>query len=576
MTVLSKWGEALDVNHPLPEYPRPQFRRKQWLNLNGMWEYQIVKGNQDTVPDGWKPICVPFALGSALSQTNENLSPGETLWYRRYFAWKPDEGRVMLNFEAVDQTCIVYVNGVEAGRHFGGYAPFSIDITHLIKYQNTLMVRVKDASDQGVCAFGKQRINPKGIWYTPTAGIWGTVWLEQLPVHAVEDLKITPDFDHHQVFLELAGPFHQARIIVSARDGSFHHEGLTEDGHYVVPMDDFHAWSVNDPFLYDVEILTEDDDVQSYFGMRSFTSCHDGSGHIRFALNHQPLFLSGLLDQGYSCDGMYTYPSEEAMKYELSAVKAMGFNMLRKHVKQENRRWYYLCDTMGILVMQDMPDGGNTFSFWTHQALPMIGIRTMNDGNYRRFGRESEDSRQMYMHELDEMLDTLYNCVSIFAWVPFNEGWGQFDSSQVTDHIADYDTTRLIDSASGWHDQGCGDFNSRHVYFHAFHVPRLDQRILLLSEFGGYAYLEYGHSNADKLFGYRKFRDKRDLDLAVNALYEHDILANIDHGLAGCIYTQLSDVETECNGLLTADRRVVKIDMKKMKKMNERMQRKLI
>ena len=565
--VKSLFGENLNRKAPLQEYPRMQLRRKNWMNLNGMWECQIVEKGKEN----WKPICVPFAAGSELSLVSDILQPDQVLWYRKSFAYKPEYGRTILNFEAVDQLCVVYLNGKEVGRHAGGYTPFQIDITRYVKYQNALMVKVMDSTDTGVLAYGKQRLKTNTIWYTPTAGIWGTVWLEEFPPHAIEDLKITPDYDRARTFIELAGSFEQAKITVKAKDGSFYHEGITMDGHYCVPMETFHAWSVDDPFLYDVEIQTEDDFVTSYFGMRKFSRGKDSHGNIRFCLNNEPLFLSGVLDQGYSVEGMYTYPSEAAMVYEIQTMKDMGFNVLRKHVKVENRRWYYLCDRMGMLVMQDMPNGGNRFSPLVHQALPLFfNIRTLKDDAYARFGREKKLSRDMYMHELDEMLDSLFNCVCIFAWVPFNEGWGQFDSQFITDHIADYDSTRLIDSASGWHDQGCGDFNSRHVYFHAFHVPRKDSRILLLSEFGGYSYLEEGHSRAEKVFGYRKYRDRVDLSRAISELYERDIVENVPKGLSGCIYTQLSDVETECNGLLSADRKCIKVDKKKMKQINDR------
>ena len=571
----TKWAENMDEKHPHREYPRPQLVRKGWMNLNGEWKYQIVKGEEDTEPGRWKKILVPFALGTTLSGTEEILQPDETLWYRRTFAWQPGQKRTILHFEAVDQECTVYLNGFEVGGHKGGYTPFEMDVSQYVKYQNALMVRVKDYSDTDIYAFGKQRLKTGGIWYTPTAGIWGTVWMEELPEHAVESLLITPDYDHARVHIAIGGTSLQAKITVSAPDGSFRHDGLTQDGHYTVPMGDFHAWSTEDPFLYDVKIVTEDDEVSSYFGMRKFSVGRDKGGNVRFMLNDQPLFLSGLLDQGYTPDGKYTYATDAGMVEELETVKALGFNMLRKHVKVECRRWYYHCDRMGILVMQDMPNGGSTFSFLIHQALPLgLNIRRLKDDDHERFGR-NVSSRKMYMHELDEMIETLYNCVSIFAWVPFNEGWGQFDSAKVTEHIKALDHTRLVDSASGWHDQGCGDFNSRHVYFHAFHVPKKDERILLLSEFGGYAWLASGHTECDKLFGYRKYKDRTDYDQAVNNLFEKEILDNVERGLSGCVYTQLADVETECNGLLTADRKIVKVDVRKMRKINERIYRKI-
>lgn len=577
MALYTKWAEEADLKHPLSEYPRPQLRRENWMNLNGTWEYQIVLGNGETSPDAWKKITVPFALGTALSGTEGViLQPGETLWYRRSFAYQPRRGRTVLNFEAVDQMCTVYLNGFEAGEHAGGYTPFSMDVSQYIKYQNALMVRVQDRSDRGTLAYGKQRLKNGGIWYTPTAGIWGTVWLEDLPDHAVEDIKITPDYDAGRAYIEIAGTFSQAKITVSAPDDSFLHEGLTQDGHYTVPMEHFHAWTTEDPFLYQVRIISEDDAVETYFGMRKFSAGTDQKGNVRFMLNDSPLFLSGLLDQGYTPDGRYTYPTDQAIADELQMVRDMGFNMVRKHVKVESRRWYYHCDRMGILVMQDMPNGGNTFSFLLHQALPLFfGIRKIRDHHYDWFGRGSSRLRRAYYYELDEMLDTLFNCVCIFAWVPFNEGWGQFDSRAVTQHIRNYDSTRLVDSASGWHDQGAGDFNSRHVYFRRFRAPRADGRIMILSEFGGYAFRAAGHSETKKQFGYRRYKDRVDLDHAISALYEKQIVPEIDRGLSGCIYTQLSDVESECNGMITADRRVIKADVRKMKKINERIYRKV-
>ncbi len=575
MEVNSQFSDHIDTKHPLQEYPRPQFRREQWMNLNGMWEYQVVQGNTPTDPNLWKPICVPYALGTRLSGADHILQPGETLWYRRVFSYKPTYGRTMMNFEGVDQNCVVYLNGFEAGRHYGGYAPFSIDVSSYIKYQNALMVKVIDLTDHSICAYGKQRLDAKDIWYPASSGIWGTVWIEEIPEHSIDDIKITPDYDEKKAYIEMAGNFDQVLITVIGKDG-FKHEGLSDDGHYVVPMENFHPWSVEDPFLYDIEIRSDDDVIYSYFGMRKFSYGQDSNGKIRFCLNNEPLFLSGVLDQGYFPESKYTYPTEEAMEYEIDTVKSMGFNMVRKHVKQENRRWYHLCDTKGLLVMQDMPNGGNKFSFLYHQALPLaFNVRRLRDDDYTKFGRTNQDSRKMYQYELDAMLDTLYNCVCIFSWVPFNEGWGQFDSSYITDHIQDYDTTRLVDSASGWHDQGSGDFNSRHVYFHAFHVPVLDQRVLILSEFGGYTYLEWGHSETEKTFGYKKFKDKTDYVNALYRLYESQIIPNIKKGLSGCIYTQLTDCETECNGLLSADRRIVKVDQRRMKRMNERIARKL-
>ncbi len=576
MTLFSKWGKSIDFKNPLPEYPRMQMQRDSFYNLNGIWEYQIVSEDAMPDPDDWKKIVVPFALGTALSGTEEVLKPKQALWYRRQFAYKPSVLETWLNFEAVDTMCIVYLNGVQVGSHAGGYTPFSINVSSQIKYQNALMVCCKDASNYGKYAWGKQKIEHGGMWYKPTAGIWGTVWLENTSVHAVQDLKITPDYDGHSVHVDLAGDFDQALITVSVK-GHVIHSGVTNNKHYDAPVEDMHPWSPDDPFLYDLYVQTEDDVVRSYFGMRKFSAGRDARGIMRFELNDRPLFLSGLLDQGYSVDGSYTYVDDEAIVYELTKIKEMGFNCLRKHAKIDSRRWYYHCDRLGILVMQDMPSGGMpSYDFLTTALLPNMGFRHMKDTKPNRFTRPYAE-KKYYYDELEEMLSELYNSTCIFAWVPFNEGWGQFESGKVTDKIRNYDQTRLIDSASGWHDQGCGDFDSYHSYFMPFHAHKdKKDRIVILSECGGYSYVENGHSAPEKEYGYKKFKSKLEYNDAFFDLYEKQILPEIRNGLSGCIYTQVSDVEDECNGIFSADREVIKIDERRMRRVNERCMRRLL
>ena len=575
MALNSEFGSKTDLKAPLQEYPRMWMQRDSYTNLNGVWEYQITALNASPGSDKWKKINVPFSPGTPLSGAPEILKPDQALWYRKQFAYQPSIMHTWLNFEAVDQICTVYMNGIEIGTHTGGYIPFSFDVSSTVKYQNSLMVRCTDSTNESDCAFGKQKLEHGGMWYTPTSGIWQTVWLEDCPEHAVQDIKITPDYDAGQVHIDLAGNFSQAAITIGAA-GEVVHRGLTNDMHYTAPIPDIHPWTPDDPFLYDLYIQTEDDVIKSYFGMRRFSVGHDAEGVRRFCLNNRPLFFSGLLDQGYTSDSGMTYPSDEAMIWELKKIKDMGFNMIRKHVKVECRRWYYHCDRLGILVMQDMPSGG-TYDYSYQTFWPTLGFRTHDDHHNPRLGRTSKAAKKQYYAELDGMLDNLYNSVSLFSWCPFNEGWGQFDSEKVTAHIRNYDSTRLIDSASGWFDMGAGDFLSIHDYFFPFRA-RKDKlnRILILSEFGGYAYLEWGHSEAEKLYGYKKFTDKLALDEAINKLYEKMILNNIRKGLSGCIYTQVSDIEDECNGIFTADRKIIKIDEKKMRRMNERLIRRMI
>lgn len=571
MVLISKWADEVDEKKPWQEYPRPQLQRSKWLNLNGIWEYQIVKDDEDTKAGLWLPIVVPFGVGAPMSMAPHTLEADETVWYRKTFAARPGLERIMLNFEAVDQCCTVYLNGFEVGSHYGGFLPFSFEVGQYIKYQNALMIAVKDRTDRDIYSYGRQRLDHHGIWHSPIAGITGTVWLEPLSEHAIEDVKITPDYDAAKTYIELAGSFGQAKITITAPDGSFSHTGLSQDGHYTVPMQEFHAWSPEDPFLYDVKIETEDDEVHSYFGMRRFSSGHDREGHTRFCLNNHPLFLSGVLDQGRWPEGGMSAPSEKAMAYELKTVKKMGFNLIREHGRVQSRRWYYLCDKLGLLVMQDMPSGGGPFRRWHNWTAPVyFGLRKMKDDDYARQGR-SADSIKAYKAELDDTLDTLYNCTCICAWVPFHEGWGQFDAEKITGRIKAYDTTRLVDSASGWHDQGCGDFLSLHVYGRHFHMPKNDGRMILLSGFGSLGYYSSAHPASEKKTAAKQYKDRGAYDEALNRLYEKEIVPSVQKGLAGCIYTQLTDVEEEDDGLLTADRAALKPDGSRLAKMNEKL-----
>ena len=574
MKVMSRWGKNVNLKSPLQEYPRMQLQRGSYTNLNGYWEYQITDTDQVPQANLWKPINVPFPLGSQLSGSDEILLPGKVLWYKKQFSYKPGEYHTHLNFEAVDQQCIVYLNGIEVGRHIGGYEPFSLDVSSYIKYQNALLVKCTDPSDTGEYAYGKQKIQHGGMWYTPMSGIWQTVWLEDIPLHGVHALKITPNYDRQTVYLEMEGDFNHATITISAAGKMIYHE-MTAEMRNEIYLEDMHPWTLEDPFLYDLYIETEDDIVKSYFGMRCFTCEKDEKGYPRFCLNHEPVFLSGVLDQGYTPEGNLTYPDDEMMIYDIQKVKELGFNMIRKHVKVESRRWYYHADRLGMLVMQDMPNGGQP-SKLTTLYLPHLNITRMNDQNQKHLGRGDEWGKKAYYNELNAMIHNLYNVVSIFAWVPFNEGWGQFDSAKVTKHIQLMDLTRFVDSASGWHDQGAGDFYSRHVYFHTYTNPQNhEKRMSILSEFGGYSYLIPGHSLAQKLYGYKKFTDKLNLNTAIRKLYEDSIIRNIPKGLTACVFTQLTDVEDECNGIMTADREIVKLDEKRIRNLNQRCMRRL-
>jgi hypothetical protein len=409
------------------------------------------------------------------------------------------------------------------------------------------------------------------MWYTAQSGIWQTVWTETVPAQYIRSLKIRPLYDESavEVRIEYAHPDAIPNTQIEVFDGpalAASAEGGTTT--FRLPLPGFKSWSPDSPFLYSLRIQAGEDRVESYFGMRKFDIVTDTKGLPRPALNGKPIFHSGLLDQGYWSDGLYTAPGDEALIWELSELKRLGFNMLRKHIKIEPLRWYYHCDRLGILVWQDFVSGGGPYRPMVTLALPFIGI-TLNDKCRRLFARQSVRGRRIFERNMAETVNLLGNAVSIAVWVPFNEGWGQFDALDITAKLRSLDPTRLIDHASGWHDQGGGDFYSLHVYFRPYRFkqdrPRRDgrhgiRRVPVLSEFGGYSCPSEGHMSMDKVYGYRKFEDKRGLSAAVEKLYRDEILPAVNRGLSAVIYTQVSDVEDEINGIFTYDREVIKID----------------
>ena len=564
------WGERLDENRILIEYPRPQMRRDSYLNLNGRWEYAIT--DSDEPPRCWDgTILVPFSPESALSGVGRTLRPGQTLWYRREVTvpqgFIPRDGRLLLHFGAVDQEAAVYLNGVLLGRHMGGYNAFTLDATDALGPRNTLLVRVHDDTDASFHSRGKQKTRRGGIWYTPQSGIWQTVWMEAVPRRYIEGLRIVPLFDRSavEVTVRCAQPL-QCEATVDGRTVPF-----TSGEPARIPMPDFRAWSPEDPYLYDLSVTLGEDRVESYFGMRKVEVRADRGGVKRLFLNGEPYFHSGLLDQGYWPDGLYTAPSDEALIFDIQTAKSMGFNMLRKHIKVEPMRWYYHCDRLGMLVWQDMPSGGGKYRFSTI-TLPLITGIHRRDNRYRAFARTSSQGRAEYMDELEEMVLQLFNAPSVALWVPFNEGWGQFDSTFVMERLRLLDPTRPVDPASGWHDQGAGDLRSLHVYFKPFRFRRDRRgRALALSEFGGYNLRVDGHCFNQKDYGYRRLPDAAALWRDFARLYEREVLPAVPRGLCAAIYTQLSDVEDELNGLMTYDRRVVKLDADDVRELNERL-----
>lgn len=563
--LLTKWGRELDKNNPLSEYPRPQFVRDSYINLNGMWKCAF--SDKPTADDEYfrYDICVPFSPESPLSGVNRTLEPGEYLIYKKKFDIPGgfNKGRVFLHFGAVDQTAEVYLNGKKVGSHKGGFTPFKLEITDFINDgENELRVVCLDFSDTNEFSRGKQKFKRGGIWYTPQSGIWQTVWLESTPVEFLESVKITPDYDNGTVSFEYFGC---NDVEVSVFDGD---ELIAKTKDTVVSLKDFKSWSPESPFLYNLEFSACGETIKSYFGMRKFSVGVDGKGVKRLFLNNKPYFHNGLLDQGYYPDGLLTPPANEAMEFDVKYVKSAGFNMLRKHIKVEPLLWYHYCDVNGIIVWQDMINGGGKYGLEI-SVIPFINI-TLNDNNYKTFHRTDKEGRDLYYQELNEIVNHLYNCPCIALWVPFNEGWGQFDSPKAYKMIKELDKTRIVDSASGWHDMGVSDVISKHIYFTPIKVKQ-GNRPYVLSEFGGLGLKLKGHTFNDKMFGYKVFFSKESLTKAYVRLFQNTIAPQIKDGLSATVYTQVTDVEDELNGLLTYDREVQKIDVNTLKMINERM-----
>lgn len=546
--------------------------RKNWLCLNGEWAFYKESVTGERSYEG--NILVPFSpetLNSGVAEGFE-LKSGEKLVYTRKATVGKDllQGCTLLNFGAVDSECEVYVNGVKVGGHKGGFTAFSVNVTETLREgENELKLVCADEATRNGGARGKQSDKRGGIWYTPQSGIWQTVWLESMPEKHVGKFRITPDARTKTVKLDADC---DEEVTASVFDGE--KEILREKFRGAVTLSyDFELWSPENPKLYDLVLShPSGDEVRSYFGVRSFGKTKDERGIMRLTLNGKPYFFNGVLDQGYWSDGMLTYPCDRAAEDELRMLKEMGFNTVRKHIKLEPMRWYYHCDRLGLVVWQDFVNGGGEYKFLHVAAAPFLGFHHRDD-DYAYFARENEGGRYEFMRMSEEILDQLYNCTCIGVWVPFNEGWGQFDSAKITDFVRGKDGTRIIDSVSGWHDQGAGktELKSLHTYYTRLKVPK-DPRPVVLSEFGGYSMKTDGHVfDESKEFGYKKFKTQDELLAALRKLYLGKLLPLIRKGLCGCIYTQVSDVEEEINGLVTYDRKIVKIPVEKLREINDRL-----
>ncbi len=570
----TKWGSALNPTAVLPEYPRPQFRRDSFINLNGVWEYAFTNVSAQVPPDRFDgTILVPFSPESELSGVLRTLKPSECLWYRKYIeaplGFEANAEDLLLHFGAVDQFAEVRLNGMTLATHAGGYLPFSVTLTEMMipGGGNELLVRVRDETDTGCWSRGKQSSAPGGIWYTPQSGIWQTVWIERVPKRRVESLRITPMFDSAEVEILVSTNCGGAGTIQFSGQELPFTDGLPAR----INMEGFEAWRPENPKLYDFAVTMERDHVESYFAMRKFSVSKDESGTPRLFLNNAPYFQSGVLDQGYWPDGLYTAPSDETMIYDISLMKSMGFNLLRKHIKVEPLRWYYHCDRLGMLVWQDMVNGGGVYRK-SAVTLPLVFGNSHPDSDYAYFAREEVRGREAYLRELRQTVELLYNSPSVAMWVPFNEGWGQFDANRAVEEIRALDQTRPIDHASGWHDQGGGDVKSLHVYFKPYRFQKDGrERAVVLSEFGGYAHHVAEHSFSEKEFGYKRCKTADALMRDFEALYDREVIPAKGKGLSAAVYTQLSDVEQETNGFVTYDRAVVKLDEARVRAVNARL-----
>ena len=569
--LLTRWVNDIDPHQPLPEYPRPQLERDEWLNLNGLWDYIISPKDVKEVESYDGKILVPYPIESALSGVGKKLKPNQKLWYHRKFIipenWK--EKKILLHFGAVDWETNVWINGNKIGEHKGGYTPFEFDITNsLDKGENEIDISVWDPTDKGKQEYGKQSLEPKNIFYTAISGIWQTVWLEPVPKTYIKNYFLTPDIDNESITIEtiIDTPEQNDKLEIVIYDENY--QKLTSHMSKInekirISIESPQLWSPDDPYLYKVLLRIKRgdkilDEIDSYFGMRKITLTKGKDAIFRIELNNKFIFQYGTLDQAYWPDGLYTAPTDDALKYDIQITKELGFNMIRKHVKVEPARWYYYCDKIGILVWQDMPNGGVTD----------IGNQPVNINEYQTKCEESD--KLNYYKELEAMISKLYNFTSIIVWVPFNEGWGQFDTERVTERISKLDTSRLIDSASGWYDQGVGDIYDIHRYPNPL-MPSIDKaksRALVVGEFGGLGLEVENHMwTTSEKFVYRSFSDPAKLTKRYERLIKK-LKKLIENGLSAAIYTQITDVEGEVNGLLTYDREVIKIDQNYLRELN--------
>lgn len=568
--IKTTWAEQIDPNNVLPEYPRPIMERKEWKNLNGLWEYAIRPTGTQQPADMDGQILVPFAVESSLSGVMKTLGKENELWYSREFtvpsSWKGKN--ILLHFGAVDWQADVWVNGVKMGQHRGGYTPFSFDITPVLakgKYQIT--VKVWDPSDEGYQPRGKQVKHPDGIWYTPVSGIWQTVWMEPVSANHITRLKTTPDIDKKILIVEAhtatGNPSAVVSVVVS-EGGKVVATGKAMQGQPVqLAIENARLWSPENPFLYDMKVTLTDngkviDEVNSYAAMRKYSIRQGADGITRLQLNNRNVFHFGPLDQGWWPDGLYTAPTDEALVYDIKKVKDFGYNMIRKHVKVEPARWYTHCDKLGVIVWQDMPNGDRGPEWQSRQYFK--GVEMVH----------SAESEANYRREWKEIIDLLYSNPCVGVWVPFNECWGQFKTPDIAAWTKAYDPSRLVNPASGGNHYTCGDILDLHNYPGPDLYLYDPMRATVLGEYGGIGLVMKDHLwMPDRNWGYVKFNNPEEVTTEYIKYAEH-LLQLIPRGFSAGVYTQITDVEGEVNGLMTYDRKEIKVNEKKIREMNQK------
>lgn len=574
--IMTKWAADVNPKAPLPEYPRPQLKRADWQNLNGLWKYAITPNSQMSIPTSFDgDILVPYPVESALSGAGKTVGQDQVLWYATTIEQKKPSGKnkLLLHFGAVDWRADVFVNGQKVGRHEGGFDPFSFDITSFLQKgkKQQIALRVWDPTDKGPQPRGKQVSRPEGIWYTPVTGIWQTVWTEQVPETYIAATRQTPDLDATNLSVSAQ--------IIDARPGDLIKFVALDQGQKVgeismaataanngqIAIANPHTWSPDDPHLYQLQITLlrkgkQIDAASSYFAMRKSSLVKDDKGITRMGLNNKAVFQYGPLDQGWWPDGLYTAPTDEALLFDIVETKKMGFNMIRKHIKVEPARWYYYCDSVGMLVWQDMPSGDLGGNAWDNQPGKISG--------FNREKQRSPESEAYYKKEWKAIMDATHNFPSIVVWTPFNEAWGQFKTVEITKWTKQYDPSRLVNSASGGNFYEVGDLMDLHNYPDpAMPDPAVFGKTgmaLVLGEFGGLGLPVEDHTWQQKNnWGYQTFKNKEELIKRYAQLMKH-LKKLIPLGLSAAVYTQTTDVEVETNGIMTYDRKVIKMPAEKL------------